>query len=134
LSPVVADIAIANSSTGSPAVLNFSATTGAKTPNFVTPDPIDAKRDEIAQKTQGISKTCKAGFADRPPLNVLGNGHRWPNSTSVGSNTLKAVISTELSSIITSALTADQQQEVARLIESIPVDLSIPPFLRRSSS
>lgn len=96
---------------------------------------LDAKRDESAQKTQIISKLFKTGFADRPPpLNVLGSSHRWPNATSVDSDTLNVVISTEISSTRSSTLTADQQREVARLIDSIPADLSIPEFLRWSSS
>jgi hypothetical protein len=98
----------------------------------VTPRPFDTKRNEIAQKTQVKPATSKTGFGNRPPpLNLLGNGRRWPDGTSVDSDTLKVIINTEISSTRSSTLTADQQREVARLIDLIPGDLSIPEFLKR---
>jgi hypothetical protein len=83
-----------------------------------------------SRKTRAISRPCKGSFGDRaspligpqdPPVNILG-GYRFS-----GAPKITLAIETET----TPDLGLDDPK-LAALIGTIPADLSIPDFLRRS--
>jgi hypothetical protein len=58
---------------------------------------LGSKRNGSPQKTETKSKTFRPDFADRPlPLNILGGGYRWPDSTPLDRQVLNAIIRTEI--------------------------------------
>jgi hypothetical protein len=67
-----------------------------------------------------LAKDCQRQ-RDTPPTNIVG-GYRFPGAPIIDLN----------SGAIAVPLTAGQAEEVARLIATIPADLSIPDFLKRT--
>ena len=86
-------------------------------------------RDETPQKTEVNSNVSKVDSGDRPPIEILGRGHRWPNNAAIDRETLAAIIETEIPER-RSGPTATPNPH----LDEIPDDLSIPAFLRRRPS
>ena len=85
------------------------------------------KNVEPPQKSEVSSKISKVDLGDRPPVEILGRGHRWSNSATIDRETLAEIIETEIPErgIIRSA--APPNPYVGEILD----DLSIPAFLRR---
>jgi hypothetical protein len=69
-------------------------------------------------------------LGDRPPVEILGRGHRWSNGVAIDRETLAEIIETEIPEreIIRSAALPNPY------IAQIPDDLLIPAFLQRGPS
>jgi len=84
------------------------------------------KNVETPQKNEVNSKISKVESGYRPPVEILGRGHRWSNSATIERETLVEIIETEIPErrIIRSA-------PPNPFVAEIDDDLSIPAFLRR---
>src|SRR5215472_9388957 len=54
------------------------------------------KNVETLQKSEVGSKFSKVESGDRPPVEILGRGHRWSNSAVIDRETLAEIIETEI--------------------------------------
>ena len=84
------------------------------------------KNVETPQKNEVNSKISKVESGYRPPVEILGRGHRWSNSATIERETLVEIIESEIPErrIIRSA-------PPNPFVAEIDDDLSIPAFLRR---
>ena len=88
------------------------------------------KNVETPRKSEVNSEISKVESGYRPPVEILGRGHRWSNSATIDRETLAEIIETEIPErgIIRSAAPPNP------CVAEIPDDLSIPAFLRRRPS
>ena len=92
--------------------------------------------DESRSKTQVTSTTSRSVFGDRPPVEILGHGHRWNGQPTIDREILKAIIEIEIDRVeIGEADMPVAASDWKSCTPSNPItdDLSIPAsFLRRS--
>lgn len=108
----------------------FRFISGLRRSGFQPEGTVCLIRDETPQKSEVGSKGSKVDFGDRPPVEILGRGHRWSNSVAIDRKTLAEIIETEIPErrIIRSTATLNPY------LAEISDDLSIPAFLRRRPS
>jgi hypothetical protein len=108
----------------------FRFISGLRRSGFEPEGTVCLIRDETPQKSEIGSKISEVDFGDRPPVEILGHGHRWNDAASIDPQLVAAIIETEIPErrIITSTATPNPY------IAEIPDDLSIPAFLRRGQS
>ena len=103
-------------------------------------------RDETPQKSEVDSRISKVESGDRPPIEILGRGHRWNDPASIDRELVAAIIETEIGgdrfrnaskpTKHTNKLPhqPDSNRPANPYVGKIFDDLSIPAFLRRRPS
>ena len=104
------------------------------------------KNVETPQKSEVSSRISKVDSGDRPPIEILGRGHRWNDAASIDRGLVAAIIEIEIGggrfhssrrpTKHTNKLPhqPDSNRPANPYLDEIPADLSMPTFLRRGQS
>jgi hypothetical protein len=121
----------------------FRFISGLRRSGFEPEGTVCLIRDETPQKSEVGSKVSKVESGYRPPVEILGRGHRWSNSATIDRETLAEIIETEIGGDrFTSAgkptkrtnNPPDSNRPANPYLDEIPHDLLIPAFLQRRPS